>query len=447
MGLRFRKHINLGGGARLNFSKSGIGYSFGTKGVRFTKKAGGGTRSTYSIPGTGISYVNDSGRNAGRRKRNSSSRRADVNYANESGRSKTWLWVLGWLFVFPLALTILLLRKSRLKRPVAYVIIAVAWIIYLLLLIGGSGSSSTDVSRSTSGSTTSSYIESIILNDTEELSLKVGEKYTSGKARIEVRGFHDFTEDDLSFINENPNVAAITFTKEQYSNNIRFEIEALSPGETNVYFTSNGGEVISDKLKVHVLAPVLVESISLDGSKTDMILGESMTLNAAVLPDNAENKALTWSSSDESVATVDQEGNVLAVGSGSATITAVSVNDISSSINVNVDGSRGVLKLWTKHIREDDNNIGDEWSFYTELNGERTANEYALAVGETLNCYAKFTESDDNPDVGEAWASHTVTEDDLLNGFTVSMDLYVTENGGRNSGQSAHYVVTYDFSK
>ena len=52
VGLRFRKHINLGGGARLNFSKSGIGYSFGTKGVRFTKKAGGGTRSTYSIPGT-----------------------------------------------------------------------------------------------------------------------------------------------------------------------------------------------------------------------------------------------------------------------------------------------------------------------------------------------------------------------------------------------------------
>lgn len=60
MGMRFRKSINLGGGARLNISKSGIGASAGAKGFRVTKKAGGGTRTTASIPGTGISYVKDS---------------------------------------------------------------------------------------------------------------------------------------------------------------------------------------------------------------------------------------------------------------------------------------------------------------------------------------------------------------------------------------------------
>lgn len=59
MGFRFRKSVNLGP-ARLNFSKSGIGYSVGAKGFRYTKKAGGGTRTTASIPGTGISYVKDS---------------------------------------------------------------------------------------------------------------------------------------------------------------------------------------------------------------------------------------------------------------------------------------------------------------------------------------------------------------------------------------------------
>lgn len=59
MGFRYRKSIKLGG-ARLNLSKSGIGYSVGTKGFRVTKKAGGGTRTTTSIPGTGISYVKDS---------------------------------------------------------------------------------------------------------------------------------------------------------------------------------------------------------------------------------------------------------------------------------------------------------------------------------------------------------------------------------------------------
>lgn len=60
MGMRFRKSLNLGGGARLNLSKSGIGASVGGKGFRVTKKAGGGTRTTASIPGTGISYTKDS---------------------------------------------------------------------------------------------------------------------------------------------------------------------------------------------------------------------------------------------------------------------------------------------------------------------------------------------------------------------------------------------------
>ncbi len=59
MGFRFRKSFGAGP-FRVNLSKSGIGYSVGGKGFRFTKKAGGGTRTTASIPGTGISYVTDS---------------------------------------------------------------------------------------------------------------------------------------------------------------------------------------------------------------------------------------------------------------------------------------------------------------------------------------------------------------------------------------------------
>ena len=60
MGLRFSKSINLGG-LRLNLSKSGVGYSVGKKGVRFSKSATGRTTSTVSIPGTGLSYVTDLG--------------------------------------------------------------------------------------------------------------------------------------------------------------------------------------------------------------------------------------------------------------------------------------------------------------------------------------------------------------------------------------------------
>lgn len=58
MGFRIRKSINIGG-FRINLSKSGIGYSYGVKGARVTKKSNGGTRITTSIPGTGISYVKE----------------------------------------------------------------------------------------------------------------------------------------------------------------------------------------------------------------------------------------------------------------------------------------------------------------------------------------------------------------------------------------------------
>ena len=59
MGLRYRKSINLGGGFRVNLSKNGIGYSWGVKGYRVTKTADGRTRQTVSIPGTGLSYVEE----------------------------------------------------------------------------------------------------------------------------------------------------------------------------------------------------------------------------------------------------------------------------------------------------------------------------------------------------------------------------------------------------
>ena len=60
MGLRFRKSVKFGP-FRLNFSKSGVGYSYGVKGCRVTHKATGGVRTTASIPGTGISYVTETG--------------------------------------------------------------------------------------------------------------------------------------------------------------------------------------------------------------------------------------------------------------------------------------------------------------------------------------------------------------------------------------------------
>ena len=61
MGWRFHKSVNFGS-FRVNFSKSGIGYSVGVPGFRYTVMANGKERVTVSLPGTGISYVEEYGR-------------------------------------------------------------------------------------------------------------------------------------------------------------------------------------------------------------------------------------------------------------------------------------------------------------------------------------------------------------------------------------------------
>ena len=94
MGFRFRKSINLGKGFRINLSKSGIGYSVGGKGFRLTKKANGGYRETYSLHGTGLSWIKEHGKS----KKNNQSMPEDDNLednsVNENEIDKQYLYLL-----------------------------------------------------------------------------------------------------------------------------------------------------------------------------------------------------------------------------------------------------------------------------------------------------------------------------------------------------------------
>lgn len=74
MGFRFRRSIQVLPGLRLNFSKSGIGYSLGAPGYRFTNSATGRQYRTVGLPGTGMYHVKELG--TARRRRRSASRPA-----------------------------------------------------------------------------------------------------------------------------------------------------------------------------------------------------------------------------------------------------------------------------------------------------------------------------------------------------------------------------------
>lgn len=68
--------------------------------------------------------------------------------------------------------------------------------------------------------------------------------------------------------------------------------------------------------------PIPVSSVSLDKNEMEIFIGDSETLTATVLPSNATYPEVTWSTSDESIATVSYDGVVTAVGVGSCIITA-----------------------------------------------------------------------------------------------------------------------------
>ena len=80
---------------------------------------------------------------------------------------------------------------------------------------------------------------------------------------------------------------------------------------------------------------ILVSSVSLNKTGIDLNIGETSILSATVLPNNATNKKVSWSSSNESVATVSSEGLVTGVAAGSAIIT-VTTSDGGKTATCNV---------------------------------------------------------------------------------------------------------------
>ena len=84
------------------------------------------------------------------------------------------------------------------------------------------------------------------------------------------------------------------------------------------------------------LVPVKVTGVKLNKSSKSLTIGDNFTLTATVKPNNATDKSVTWSSSNTSVATVDENGVVTAVSEGTATITAAASNGVEASCTVTV---------------------------------------------------------------------------------------------------------------
>ena len=140
---------------------------------------------------------------------------------------------------------------------------------------------------------------------------------------------------------------------------------------------------------------VSVTSVTLNKTSLSLQEGESETLVATVLPDNATDDTVTWSSSDAAIATVDDNGKVTAIKDGIVTITAkVSDKDATCSVTVKkVTVPAGAVDLGVVITRAD----GSTYRlFWAECNiGASTPEEYGdyFAWGEitTKGDYTGYT--------------------------------------------------------
>ena len=133
---------------------------------------------------------------------------------------------------------------------------------------------------------------------------KVEVDSSSENVKVENNGKIDKVENNASGTNiENNGTISKPITGTTTPN-----VEGNKPGGGS----SSGGTVIPS---------IGVESIKITGVKP-IEVGTSLKLNAEISPSNATNKVVSWSSSDDKIATVDSDGNVKAVAKGEVNITA-----------------------------------------------------------------------------------------------------------------------------
>ena len=132
-------------------------------------------------------------------------------------------------------------------------------------------------------------------------------------------------------------------------------VTAVKVGTATITATAADGSGVKAECKVTV-RPVLVKSIELSENAWDGLVGEGVRLTATVLPADATNKIVDWSSSDVSVATVDSEGNLKAISVGEAVITATANDGSGVTAECQVTVSANVVKATSVSLSE------TEWS-------------------------------------------------------------------------------------
>ncbi|WP_396637175.1 Ig-like domain-containing protein [Maribacter sp. R77961] len=155
-------------------------------------------------------------------------------------------------------------------------------------------------------------VTGIVLSE-ENISLEVGENIT-----IDASVQPEDADDTLvNWSSSDENIANV---------NSDGTITAIAEGIATITATTNDGDFTAN-VSVTVTSPdIPVTGININPEAANLIIGETINLSANVIPQNATNTQITWSSSDNTIATVDANGVVLAQAPGVATISAITAD-------------------------------------------------------------------------------------------------------------------------
>lgn len=139
----------------------------------------------------------------------------------------------------------------------------------------------------------------------------------------------DTSNKELSWSSSNESIVTV--------NESGYIFSGYTPGTSKITAVSKENGSIKAECKVIVREPV--RQIQLEKNNISLTIGESLKNNLIIKPENATDKSITWLSTNDKVATVDDEGNIKAISTGTAIITAMSNSDnaVKATCNVTVN--------------------------------------------------------------------------------------------------------------
>ena len=220
-------------------------------------------------------------------------------------------------------------------------------------------------------------------------------------------------------------------------------VTAVAEGTADI--TVSGGNNVSATCKVTVSpdeeVEIEAESITLSTVSADMLIGESLTLTATVLPENTTDKTVTWTSSESSIAGVDDNGTVTAVSAGTAVITATTVNGRTAECTVTVQAAPMIGDYfysdgtWSTELDENKTPVG--LVFYI---GDITAEDAALAT-EYPGCTHGLVVSLNNTNAdGTTWQN-------AYESYGATVNSWVESNSGYGSINDTSLANGYNNTK